>query len=452
MTTNPAGTSTGKMNFNYFKISGVDIDISKIKTLDIYESIEFPGITGSVLIDDWFSLRETLNIFAGDIVNISFGRVTDKSLDLELVITSAPIEIPLKNQDDKYLKIDFCSKWLVEGFTQKRSRVWKNEYIHDIVADLVEMCGGNLGIFVKTKQKLERFVSPYWSPIQTIRYLMNFAVDQDDVGGYLLFTGIYDKEKESNEIVNFIPYSTLVSTRNYGYVPYKLTLTPRHHDSPERIISMTMGSTFDSIKQGALGLGRTQHVGFNYDKTEVMSQDNRIDQYGHNHISSKLPLDIKYLGSAYRTTKDSLLFPNTKELIEDGKTTSEDNTGTTEEDTYIRNADELLKGRLNTKQSLTFSDAVTLDLMTNGEGYHKKAGKLVWIDYPSRSMQSKREYHKQLSGTYLIKDLRHSINGMIYTNVMTVICDGFKDSPRPDLVEWTKESEYAKAWDVSTKG
>jgi hypothetical protein len=70
--------------------------------------------------------------------------------------------------------------------------------------------------FIETKQTLERFVTPFWSPIKIIRYLMSFALDakpkenitpkigEGEQGGFLLFTDLKTGK------VNFIPPSRLM--------------------------------------------------------------------------------------------------------------------------------------------------------------------------------------------------------------------------------------------------
>ncbi len=430
--------TTGQLNFNYFKISSIEVDISKIKSLEIFESIEFPGNVGNVVIDDWVTLKEKLNIFSGDIVDISFGRDSDPVLVLEMVITDDPVEIILPGQDDKYIQLSFCSKWLVEGFTQNRSKVWKNKYIHEIVADLVEDCGGTLGAFERTKQKLDRFVSPFWSPIQTIRYLMGFAVDRNDHGGYLLFSDL----REDN--VNFLPYNRLIHAEiNAGRVPFNLKFNPKHALSYEKILNLSVANSYDSIKYGNSGLGRSQYIGFDYDKTEMMKNDLRIDEYIHNHLSTVLPLNNKYLGDKYRTSKEMLLYPNTDSLITDDVIESEE---------YLRSPSELLNGKMNTKQSLTFSDMVTLNIVTNGEGVHKKSGRLIGVEIPSRNRKIE-VLHKQLSGTYLIKNLKHSIVDLIYSNTMTVISDGYKLVSRKDMITWSEENYTDdENWFVGSNG
>jgi hypothetical protein len=225
-------------------------------------------------------------------------------------------------------------------------------------------------------------------------------------------------------------------------VPFKLTTTSTNAHNPDRITDITVGKTFDIIKYGNVGLGRNMFVGFDYDSCQVISNDKQIDGYKHNHLSLKLPLSTKYLGSAYRTVKETFIYPNTDELI----------TGTNiEDDKYIRQANELLDGKLYTKQSFTFSDMITLNLQTNGEGVYKRAGRMVWIEYPTRSAQE-RKTSKMLSGTYLIRDLKHSVENMVYSNVMTVVSDGYKFSWRPDLISWNDINMYNESSDVGVNG
>jgi len=194
------------VDIRWFKINGLDIDVDKIITLDIFESIAFPGITGTVVMQDWTALKEIGNLTTGDLVEISFSAQGDPPLDLIYMITEsygdwAKIDMTLHAE----ISFGFCSPWLLRGFTQKRSRPFINKRIDEIVQTLVEECGGTINplAFIPTKQILPRFVSPYWSPIETIRYLMTFAMDEVGNGGYCLWTEI------DGDLVNFMPVENL---------------------------------------------------------------------------------------------------------------------------------------------------------------------------------------------------------------------------------------------------
>ena len=411
------------VKFETFKIKDITFDPTNILSLDIYESLEFPGVTGRLTFQDYSATRERENIFAGDAVEISFSREQDPPLVFNFVLSESMGDSAPDDTHYNISSIKFCSPWMLEAFTRKRSRSWGGDgtgkLISEIVQELVEECGGQIGTFTPTKQTLERFVSPYWSPIDTIRYLMNFAIDENDNGGYLLWTDVeLDK-------VNFIPIGVLMNgdtAINYGEVPFDLRMNPANERSAERILTQEVSSAFNILKYADMGMGKSRFAGFNYDKTEVMYANKKVDEYGHSHLSTKLPLNDKFMGLRYRTTKNSFLFHNTDELIRD-----------TSADAPL--SAELINGKLSNKFSLLFGDMLKIDANLVGETVDKRVGKLVKLIYPTVDDKITGE-NQQYTGTFLIKNIRHAIQGMQYLNAVTFVADGFKTIERDDMVEW----------------
>ena len=399
------------VKINYFKVKGISFDPLNIIRLDIFEGLDYPGITGNITFQDYTSFKEHGGLFAGDTFEISFGRDEDPSVELRLMVSEAYGDVAEENALSNSMSFGFCSEWLVEGFTRKRSRPWSDKKISEIVEELIVECGGEPGIIIETKQTLERFVSPYWSPLATIKYLMSFATDTADSGGYLLWTDMATNK------VNFIPVGTLKHrTGHYGQVGFDMKMFTKHQRSAERIYSQSMAHSFDVIRYADMGLGRSRLVGFNFDTSEFNIADKRVDSYVQNHLSQNLPLNDRFMGKVYRTTRNSWLFNNTNELIRDG-------------------ADELIDARLNTKFNLMYADMLKINMVTTGEAHKKRAGRLVRISFPS-SDEAKTSENKQYSGTYLIRNIRHTISGMEYGNVMTVVSDGYKEIDRADMIDW----------------
>lgn len=438
------------MSYNIAKINrlmvgGVTLDPSNIISLDIFESINFPGITGKIAFRDYGSFKEFENIFAGDEIKISFGREQEANLHLEMIVTKSSGDTPIIDETSNITTLEFVSPWIVPAFTKKRSRPFRNKRIDEIVFELVKECGGTMGAFIRTKQKLDRFVSPYWTPIETIKYLMSFAVDENERGGFLLWTDIETKA------VNFAPVSHLFdAVKNYGTVSFSIKMNPRDQTSTERIFEQSIEQSFDILKYGDVGLGRSRLEGFDYDNTKILSIDKRIDEYSHNHLSSKLPLNDKFLGKQFRTTKASFLYPNTDELLpfEDPNITatqtarSEGTTGaslrrTSRNRTQSKiKSNDLIKGRLANKQSLLISDIIKLNVKLNGETEEKRAGKQIKVIYPAADNSENLQY----TGIYLIRNIRHVIQGMQFCQILTLIIDGFKEIDRIDMINFNGEN------------
>lgn len=422
--------------FDYFKIKGITIDPTNIINLDIFESLNTPGITGNLVLQDWSALKEFSNISAGDDIEFSFARSNDPLVSVKYVISESNDAAPNESLHN-VVSFGFMSPWLLQATTRKRSRPFRNKRIDEIISELIVECGGETLIFTETKQTLERFVTPHWTPLESIRYLMSFAMSQENnEGGYILWTDL-----ESDK-VNFMPISQLMDGQ-YGESGIDLKFNPVDQRSPHKLINLVMDQNFNVAKYGDMGLGRSRLVGFNFDKTEVMNVDERIDEHGLRlkldgvastattgfgdavpHLSTKLPLNEIYLGRPYRNTRPSFLFPNTNALVTDSSAND-----------FEKASRENLIGRLHTKFSLMSADLFQLVARTVGENYHKRVGRLIQIQYPSVE-EAKTTGHKHYAGLYLLSEIRHMIQGMEYANILTAIADGYKDIERADLVQW----------------
>lgn len=447
------------VEFQYFRIKDKVIDPSSMISLDIYESLDFPGITGRLVIEDYSDFKEVNKIFAGDKIELSFKSRGDDEVDpltLELYIYESRGDTPNPNSTSNEISFGFCSYWLLDGFTKKRSRSWINRTIGEIIAELVHECSGNsegdddpfedplIGIFTPTSAVLERFVSPYWTPIETIQYLMRQAISEDGFGGYVLWTDIYSRA-DGQEKVNFMPLSKLMSNGdNYGQLPFKLEMQTTHDLSNRKIINQTVEQSFDVVKYGKTGLGRSQLFGFDYDRGLIMRSDRRIDMIEQNHLSSKLPLNKKYLGKSYRHTSYSSTYPNTTNLIRNEEIEMIDG-----EINLFRPRD-LIKGQLQSKMAYLYADMLKINALVNGESESKRVGNLIEVVYPRVDQTAGR--NNQYSGWYLIRNNRHTIQGMQYANVLTLITDGYNELDRDDMVEWNQANEFVQQEELKSDG
>lgn len=406
----------GVVKFRTLKIRGIEIDMDNVMSIEIFEGIGNMGIYGSILMQEYAALKEIGNIFAGDFIKLEFGRIDDTPLTLEYVIFESYGDTSDEDDFHNLISFGFCSKWLLEANTKKRSKPFLNMRIDEIVTDIVENCGGTMNVVVPTEQTLERFISPYWPPVVTLTHLMSFAASSNDkLGGYCLWTDI------ANEQVNFVPIIDLMDGL-YGEVGFEMSQNFNYERSPARIIQQSIDTTFDVMKYADAGAGRSQLIGFNYDNTEVMKMDERMDEYANEHVNlgKQIPLNDRYMGRQYRNTKSSFLFNNTNSLIEDSA----------EGDKLTQ---ELVKGKLRTKYSMIMADILTMRISSPGEGFQKRAGRLVKANYPSNNTTDGNK-NAHYSGTYLINEIVHTIQGKQYLNALSLISNAYKEIDRPDMI------------------
>ncbi len=429
--------------FEHLQINDITVDPTHIAELEIFESLVFPGITGKITLQDWENYKETRNPFAGDNVYIHFGRDGDEPLKLRFKIYESDFDSPPPDSLYNLVSLKFCSPWIIDGFVKKDSLVWSNKRIDEIVRELVESCGGviNENYWSTDTQLLERFVSPYWTPCAIIKHLQSFVMTEEGHSGFCLWTEIEPPEDADDGQVCFMPISKLMKSpekseestlsfdATYGAADIELRQNPADPKNTNRMQHMMITTDYDILRYGDAGAARSKFVGFDFDGGKVMQLDQKIDQYEHlkdKHLMQKMQLNDKFLRSAYKTTKNTTLYPNTNSLIE------------TEEE-----AKKLLKGKLHAKHAFLYSDSIKLNGLTTGEGRQKRVGKLIRVRYPNLT-DGGTGAHGHYTGWYLLRNINHRISGMLYNNVVTLITDGVgRDADsveRADMINWDGEN------------
>lgn len=400
-----------RVKFTKFHIRGIKLDVGSIISMDIYETIDFPGITGTLAYKDIGDVKESFDIIGKDTFDISFGREGESELKLKMSVNEAGGD--RYNDDDgdigNTIIFGFCSPWLIDGFTKKRTRHFRNQRIDQIVQTLLLDSGAILGTITETSQTLDRYVTPYISPIASIQHLMEIATDTSGNGGYILYTDI-----KTNR-VNFVPIGSLISKPN-RVSNFNLRISPVNSEYKGRVYDFQIDQQYDIMKYGQLGMAHTRFVGFNYDRTEIMNTNKRVDTYSDNHLSVVLPLNEEFLGRQYRTTKDSSRFPNTAGLIRSKA-----------------DASNQIDGRLASFYNNFTADAIEITVTARGEVSAKRAGKLIKLDVPNVGGSKKNFMH---SGTYLIKRIKHTIQGGEHGQKISLIADGYKQINRDTLISW----------------
>lgn len=405
------------LEFEVFNIitptATVEIEPSSVAELNIFESLMSPGITGYFILEDYQGAKELGEISSGDKVEISFKSDNESSMNLQLAVYASYGDEVFEQAYGNFTKIHFCSEWLIPAFTRQVSKVFKDKTVEDIVKDFVEVeCGGKMGIVepVLDTFKQELFVSPLWTPIHTIKYFMGFIQNQEGQGGYLLWTD------SKTGLTNFTTYNFLLKM-NYGRANVDFVLRPLNPRYAGKVENMKIETNFDLIKFMNLGIHNTKVYGFDYDRKQFIETDCNIKEYNHQHLSSKIPIQEAYLDDKYTTVKFSSLYPSEKALISDEKKPKD----------YI-------EGYLYSNYSNLMGDLFKINVQVHGST-QRRAGFKVKLDYPSMK-ESKTQPHKQFNGDYIIRDIRHTINGSIYKQFITLISDGYKEISRGDLISW----------------
>lgn len=396
------------------EINNILVDKENVTEIKLYETITQPGITGYIDIMDYQALSQKSFIMPDDKIKLVFSVAGGDDISLEFTIYANEGSRVLEKQNYNVTRFSMCSDWMIQGLTKYYSMFFENKFVHEIIKDLITECGGEVGFVEPTKQKLENFVTPFWTPIHSIKHLLSFATNENGAGGYLCFTDM----KTGKVNVCSLDYLYSGSMGRFD----EFMFYPENQRYHGRVSELVIESEYNLIRLINSGLNNSVVYGFNYDATEVLKIDEKLKSIKQRHLSTKLPIPDKYVNKDYQNVRYSPLFPNTKLSIK-------------KDESLLKN---LLNGKQQTEYSLLASDVVKINILTNGEP-HRRAGWLAKLDIPSQNIavtNVKADIYTKLTGDYLIRDIAHSFS--FYREYSQAIClcaDGFKQNPRP-LLSW----------------
>ena len=391
-------------------IRGVDIDPSVVISIDLFEGLTNPGVTGTIVFKDWQGLREIGEVFAGDDFDFSW-RIQGKP----------PIIGKYKIYADDGASVDenstfhrsvfhFCSPWLIDGFTRQVSKPYKDKFIHEIVEDLLKEIGCDIGFIEPTQQKLNNFVTPLWTVPHSIKHLSSFAKNKEKKGGYVLFTDVKTGK------VYWVTVDWLYKG-TFGKTDHELIFRPQNLRYEGKVFKVDAEATFNLIRLLNQGAHWSEHYAFDYDHKKVFKTKENVKQYNHTHISQKFPIPTQYLtDKKYRSIRPSYKWPSTDAPVSNPK-----------------DFEDLVDGELFSRYTMLFSDAFKINIWAEGES-SRRAGFLAKIAYPTAD-QSQTNENKHFTGNHMIRNIRHLFQDNSYMQAITLVSDGYKQHGR-DMVTW----------------
>jgi len=396
-------------------INDIEIIREHITAIKIFETITQPGITGYIDIMDYQALVEKGEVFAEDKIKIIFTVEGQTDLTLDYVLYSNEKGSVLPEQHYNTIRFNFCSSWLIQGLSKTLSINYDDMKISQIISSLLTECGAQIGYIEPTKQIIESFVSPYWSPYHIIKYLLSFAINSSGTGGYLCWTDL----KTGKVNVTTLDYLMKGSLGRFD----EFLVNPENPRYRGRIDNLTVETNYDIIRLLSNGGAGTKYYAFNFDKKKVISTELNISNVNQTHLSSKYPLYPKYLNDIkYHNIAFCSLFPNTKGAI-------------TGDDSKLN---DLLNGKIQNDYSLLSTDVFKINFLTNGDP-DRRCGWLAKLDFPSQNLNvegQSSEINKQYKGDYLIRDISHSFSfHEEYSQAICLCSDGFKEFSR-NIISW----------------
>lgn len=413
-----SGYQIEKLQISKVSINGVEVQKAYISMIEIFESLQQPGITGRIDLQDFQGIQELGNVIAGDELVLSFtveGK-ENKPIESKFIIHSNEGNKIMPEHTYNTTVFGFCSPWLVPGLARKVSKHYTNKFVHEIIKDLLMECNAQIGFIEPTKQKLEIFVTPLWSPYHSIKHLLSFALNSEDKGGYLCWTDL----KTGKVNITTLDYLLKGSLGKFN----DFLINPANQSYEGRILNMTFETSFDLVRQMNAGI-KHNHIAFNYDTGKHISIEDSHEELTYKHLSKKFPLPSSYTSDKkYIFPKFTSIFPQTK-----AAPTSE------------KNLKDLVSGIANTEHTFLSADVFKINIMTPGEP-ERRVGWLAQLNFPSQNINAgagngRDTEYKQLKGEYLIRDIRHMFSFLTdYKQAITLISDGYKEHER-DLMNWS---------------
>jgi hypothetical protein len=386
-----------------------------ISELNIFESITREGITGNIVINDWQALRELGYIFAGDDITLEFASEDRAELVLKMKIYATMDNQQISEQTYNTSNFMFCSPWLVDGMTRQISKPYKDKFIHEIIKDLLEECGAKIGYIEPTKQKLENFVTPLWTAVRSIRHLLTYAINQQGVGGYVIWTNL-EEDKVYCTTLDYIYKGQI------GFMESKFTEMPGNPQYEGAVKFAHLEQNWDILQFVNVGMAKTRNYGFWFDKKEVVETKDDITAWGKKvkHLAKKFPVDKKYLDKKYWTNCFCSLYPKKGDAV-----TSQD-----EVNDYIQ-------GEQYSRYAHMTADTFKINIETVGHS-ERRVGMLVELDIQSQNEPETRQGNLQFKGMFVIRDIRHVINATTgdYDQYVSLAVDGYYKFERDELIKW----------------
>ena len=396
------------LTFEGLKIKGIPVDLNAAHQIDIFENLLSPVITGTIEFKDWQGLMELGYVIAGDDLDIIWGSPEKVTITNKFKITAIEATAEYDSTTYNIYRLHFASPWAVKAFASQYTKAYKDKYIHEIIQDIVEACGATIEYIEPTKQKLEHYCLPLWTPARSIQTLLRMAMNEQKRGGYLLWTNL-----ETGKV-----WCTTVEymlKKSIGYYE-KFFMRSGNLRYEGRVHSITNEQTFDLIRFLNMGMGKTKKTAMYYDKDELFFTKENIKEYEHLHIGKKYPLPSEYLTDEWDTKSYSNVYP-----IKDAPVSNN------------VEFEDLVNGTLFTDYTMFFSDVFKVNVLANGES-SRRVGMMARVDYPSIN-EAKKDFNLQYQGDYLIRSIRHMLVSGEYMQAITLAGDGYFKHDGA-LVEW----------------
>jgi len=373
-------------------------------------------ITGQIEILDTGGVFETLEMTGNEKFEITITVYEDdgveKSKDLVFDIFNIS-SVPTDNPKFNMYKFTLAEEGLNRLSDRRYSKSYKDESVSSILEDILK---NQLGIdrydIESTTNKID-FISPYWAPITSLRYLLRLAKGTKG-SGFIFFSNL--KGEDNHEVQkNIVSLESLLAepSKQGDSDIYYLKM---YHISPhyKNLIIDYKNVSLGSKREQRKNFNGKTYLGVDFHKNkEILTSSKTLDDF----ISKST-----FLGEATNVEKNKnevlseVTFRGyqTKDLLD------------VESDYWFRMGSEKLNVR---------------EILCSGN-FGRWAGKVIHIEEATDVTSDISSTHIQLTGNWLIKKIVHVIQGdLSYSQKITLIKDSFQEmSNKTDFKSITKKN------------
>lgn len=382
----------------------------QVITVEIYEDIFSPFISGKIVIRDSQELINLLPLVGEEIVRINVGTPTLLEKDCyigEFYIYKMDDRIRLSERELAYV-LHFTSKESIIDVNKKISKAYSGK-ISDIVNKiLTEDLESKKLINVEETKNITKYISNFWTITRNLQYLCDNALNNNDSPTYVFFENKYG--------LNFVSLDNLYSENNPvfqkfiwdNYVAETNKGSTRNLDKDyKRILEIRTPEVFNYIERLKSGMYGSEMIAFDLLTKQYMQVEYKPNFKESNHLNQN-PLWSSNVISRPRST-----------LIRDHR--------------YYNNFDgfdDVTNSKSIQKRIslMTQAEAFRLEIVVFGRTDYS-VGQKVYIELPKNSQIKKNDDNwqdKVYSGNYLIAALCHRITRNQHECVMELIKDSYE--------------------------
>lgn len=383
----------------------VQLEADDILKLFFVEDIMSPSISGKLIFRDKYGIMEYGPFTGEEKIVIDYGVVEDRQLIFEIwkikAVRQSSVADPAA---ENVMEIDFVDVTFLPLTLRKYSRSFGSGATYDsiinhILKQMLEIPNKFLKID-STTNTIDNYIMPYWTPLQTIKFLSARAVDANG-SGFLFYAST-----EESWRLNFRNINTLFSYDNTPD-PTAYIFESKDVSKKNKILEWWING-LDKFATRKLRGG--QYLGYDFTTKNLLNQEYTYDD----------------------GVDDSMLVGR-KSLFPD----------ISDSDTEIMlfgdNSLEMLKNRANYEWVTRYSMQQIVNFIVAGDE-NRYAGQLIEVKWPGYEKRQNL-YNKMLKGYFLVKSVTHMFTGdvaMPYRQRLVCMKNAYYDTDTSVLKHATK--------------